>query len=88
MIVLNGDRQKVARWINQQFRDNSTFPSKCVRQRQQDDSADTISPQHLRAYREWGKTPVTGDALSGWIDQWLNEQDQQLLLEGIGREPG
>ena len=81
MKILSSDRQKVARWINDQFAHNDTFPSKCIRK----GNPSTISPQHIRAYREWGNTPSTETALSGWVDQWLNEQDQQQLREGIRR---
>ncbi|MCV6613013.1 MAG: hypothetical protein OIF55_19825 [Amphritea sp.] len=86
MKIMNGDRQKVARWIDYQFEHNDTFPSKCIRTDQKGVTTTAISPQHLQAYREWSKTPATDTALSGWVDQWLNEQDQRSLIEGLRRK--
>jgi len=75
MKLSNEDTVEAIRWINEQFECNGCFPA-CCTQNESTNYGKIL--QHVKAYKDWSKTPSTQDAVNRWMSSWLcsDEIDQ------------
>ncbi|WP_428034083.1 hypothetical protein [Amphritea sp.] len=76
MKLTNEDTQEAIRWINEQFDRNGRFPVRCTLN---ECTNYGITLQHVKAYKDWSKTPSTNDAINGWVSSWLSPDEVDQL---------
>lgn len=82
MQVTNEDTPEAVRWINEQFDCNGRFPARCALY---ETTNYGITLQHVKAYKEWSKTPSTCDAVNGWVHDWLSADEIAQLRGCCGK---
>ncbi len=70
------DTLEVVRWINEQFDRDGHFPSRCTLN---ECTNYGITLQHVKAYKDWTKTPSTSDAVDSWVSHWLSPEEIDQL---------
>lgn len=76
MKFTNEDTPEAVRWINEQFDCNGRFPARCTLN---ESTNYGITLEHVKAYKDWSKTPSTSDAVNSWVSNWLSSDEIDQL---------
>ncbi|WP_299199132.1 hypothetical protein [uncultured Amphritea sp.] len=76
MKFTNEDTLEAVRWINEKFDRDGRFPSRCTLN---ECTNYGITLQHVKAYKDWSKTPSTSDAIDSWVSSWLSSEEIDQL---------